>query len=196
MKKIGMRSGKLFRSFKLGDENTLTKIDRADSQEIKVTIGSKLRYAQIQNDGGFIKANLNDKEGRAKYKMEAWFWYKYLKTSNRFWLVNALKVRRKGGIDIKPTYYFNLAVDEFHNQYEQDMLTDLQTDLYNVLDESNRMGDTQKGFERAVKSTTKVFKEFSKKVPNYFSLALQEHIVDRGKETTKPSYDKKATWVG
>lgn len=178
MKKLGIRSGNLFRSFQLGNANTLTKIDTANERGISVTIGSNLVYSGIQNEGGFIKATPISK-GRSKFKMESYFWGMFRQYNNIFHKIMALSVRAKGGITIRATRYFDKSEKTFVEKYENRMLND----LVNVF---SQYGDPDK----IQKNLANIMKNFATKVPNFFLLALAQNMTDRGKENPK-----KTTWV-
>ena len=188
MANLGIRSGKLFRSFMLGNENTLTKVNKVNNLGISVIVGSKLPYAEIQDKGGFIKATPTG--GFLKYKMAWWMWFKYKETLNKFWLINAWAVRKNGGVNIKATHYFENAIKDFEQNTETDMLNDLNKEFETLLNK-----DEKNNFENVANNTTKILREFAVKIPNYFLISLSNNMTDRGKETGRPEFVKKVTWV-
>lgn len=102
-KELRIKTGKLYRSFALNSENTLTDYDVTE-KGLKVTYGSELPYAEIHEYGGFVKS---------KGKMESFFWYKFFNTDNEFYRIMALSVRKKGGVNIPKRPYFNPALKAF-----------------------------------------------------------------------------------
>lgn len=188
MANLGIRSGKLYRSFMLGNKDSLTKVNKVNSLGISVIVGSKLPYAEIQDKGGFIPATPTG--GYLKYKMAWWMYFQYKRTLNEFWLINAWSVRKKGGVNIKATNYFENAIDDFEKTTENDMLTDLSKEFETLLTK-----DEKNNFENVANNTTKILKEFAVKIPNYFLISLSNNMIDRGIETSKPEFAKKVTWV-
>lgn len=190
MSKLGIRSGKLYRSFIKGQKNSLTKINYANSRGINVTVGSDLPYAKIQEEGGFIEAKKklgSVKRKRDVYAMEQMFWARYFKSKNKYFMNLALSIMSKDlkgervGVTIKPTHYFTNAINTYKNEYETIMLKELAMQLENNFPDI----ESTKDFDKAVKYTTDMMKTFAVKVPNFFLLALADNMADRGKEWTK-----------
>lgn len=97
------RTGRLYRSFNQRGKETETKLN-ISNDNIELTVGSKVPYAEIHNTGGFIKS---------KGKMSKYFWYKYITSGNEFFKIMALAVEKNGGVNIKKTNYFDNAVRNF-----------------------------------------------------------------------------------
>lgn len=181
----------------LNDEDTLTKVDVNNDGGAKITIGSNLPYAKIQNEGGFIKATPyapkvvgknkdgTDKNTRSRYRMEAFFWAKYAETENEFWKVNAFKVRREGGVHIKATHYFDDAVAHFKANFENKIVDDIVKIMQNI------KLDNMKGDEEI--RVKKLLRNIAMKVPNIFLISLAENMqTDRGADFNNP---ETVTWV-
>jgi hypothetical protein len=192
MSALGIRSGKLYRSFILGQKNSLTKINKADSTGISVTVGSDLPYAEIHEKGGFIQARKklgSVSRKRDVYAMEQMFWARYFKSGNRYFMNMALSIMSKDlkgervGVNIRATQYFSKSIDTYKKKYETEMLKDLY-DLF-----ANNFPDVQssKDLDRAVKMTIDTMKKFAIQVPTFFLRALADNMVDRGKDWTKDS---------
>jgi hypothetical protein len=92
----------LVSSFTEGKSHSLTKSVNTNDN-LKITIGSDLVYAGVQEFGMFIKS---------KGKMQNYFWAKYYesKKKNPYFRIMALSVIKKGGIEIKARPYFNPAL--------------------------------------------------------------------------------------
>ena len=122
--KLDSRSGKLFRSFNQRDKETLTKLS-ISKDKINLSVGSNLKYARIQDIGGFIKAKKKAKPGgRAIWAMEGLMWHYFIETNNRMYYRIAMGIRANGGVNIRGTHYFSNAIndmkkDGFNRIYEQ-----------------------------------------------------------------------------
>jgi len=162
----------------LGNPNTLTKIDTANERGISVTVGSDLIYARKQNYGGVIKAT-PIANGRSKFKMESYFWGMFKEHNNIFYKIMALSVRKRGGVVLNKTLFFDKSIKTFTGKYEYKMLNDL-------VDVFSKYGDPDK----IQKNLASIMKNFATKVPNFFLLALAQNMTDRGKDDPK-----KTTWV-
>lgn len=192
-KLLGMRSGKLYRSFTKGQEGSLTKI-ATDENGIVVTIGSDLPYAEIQNRGGFIKASpvtvmykfdktkdnkMGDKlaKPRETYQMAQYFWAKWFESNKtEDWLMfTALKINKLGGMQIKATHYFDNAEKTYQDKYEMKVVKELLA----LFEKDFKKIDSENDLENQVKNVSMILKNFAKKIPNFFLLALAENMEDR-----------------
>jgi len=100
--KLQTGKGTLFKSFAPKDKNNIYE-ERADG----FTVGSKLPYARIQEEGGFIKT---------KGKMASYFWARFFATGSPYYKNLALAVRKNGGVNIKARPYFKPAEKKFENE--------------------------------------------------------------------------------
>ena len=101
--KLRKKSGGLLNSYIDKNEDSISVI-AFDNGELKFQIGSKKKYANIQEEGGFVKSQGN---------MHSYFWAKYYETKNEQYKIIALSVKKKGGINIKGKHYFAKAMQEF-----------------------------------------------------------------------------------
>lgn len=105
-----------------GGESSSTKITTADFK-VKAEIGSKLPYASIHEEGGFIrsKRTKTTRNGRVIPMMAAYFWAMYYagKQSNPFYRTMALSVTRKGGVNIPARPYFKEAMKGLEKHYNE-----------------------------------------------------------------------------
>jgi phage gpG-like protein len=120
--KLAINSGNLFRSFSKGQPGNVFKVSQ-EGDNFEVEYGSSLKYAAIQEFGGFIKATpvtvIKSKSGRnmnkSTYVMAQFFWAKFYQTKQPYFKRLALSVERKGGVNIPARPYFNPAVDRLRN---------------------------------------------------------------------------------
>jgi hypothetical protein len=120
--KLAINSGNLFRSFTKGQPGNVFKVSQ-EGDNFEVEYGSSLKYAAIQEFGGFIKATpvtvIKSKSGRnmnkSTYVMAQFFWAKYYTTKQPYFKRLALSVERKGGVNIPARPYFNPAVEKLRN---------------------------------------------------------------------------------
>ena len=105
---LNMRKGTLMQSFIPGKAYNLTKI-QVSNGKLEVEQGSSLNYAAIHEYGGNINAKAAGK-GRAKTKMEAFFWNRYKETAIDYYKGIALKIRKVGYVTIPGRKYFSKAV--------------------------------------------------------------------------------------
>lgn len=87
---------------------------------IKFTVGSNSPYADIQNEGGFIKATK---------RMIGFFWFQYIDTGNVFWKILALGAKKNGGIKIKKSEYFDNAWEKFLLKGYDEFVDELNKEL-------------------------------------------------------------------
>ncbi len=106
-KNLRVKGGRLLASFGKDSPDTLTKIEN-DKFSLNVTVGSKLPYANVHEEGMQIKS---------KGRMHKYFWAMYYKTSNPFFERMALSVMARGGVTILPRPYFKPAVKEFETKF-------------------------------------------------------------------------------
>jgi phage gpG-like protein len=103
--KLHFRSGNtkgLFGSYIKGADS-LTKVE-INASGITYTFGSKKKYAEIHEYGGFVPSH---------GKMEKWMFWQYKLTKNPFWRIMALSVKKKKGINIKQRPTFGPAMKLF-----------------------------------------------------------------------------------
>ena len=120
--KLTTYSGALFRSFTKGQPGNVFKVSQ-NGDNFEVEYGSSIKYAAIQEFGGFIKATpvtvIKSKSGRkmnkSTYVMAQFFWAKFYQTKQPYFKRLALSVERKGGVNIPARPYFNPAVDRLRN---------------------------------------------------------------------------------
>jgi phage gpG-like protein len=120
--KLTTYSGALFRSFTKGQPGNVFKVSQ-NGDNFDVEYGSSIKYAAIQEFGGFIKATpvtvIKSKSGRkmnkSTYVMAQFFWAKYYTTKQPYFKRLALSVEKKGGVNIPARPYFNPAVDRLRN---------------------------------------------------------------------------------
>jgi hypothetical protein len=193
MSVLGIRSGKLYRSFIQGQKNSLTKINKADSSGISVTVGSDLPYAEIHETGGFIQARKKLGSVRRKrdvYAMEQMFWARYFKSGNKYFMNMALSIMSKDlkgervGVNIRATQYFSNSIDTYKQKYESEMLKE----LYDLFAEKFPNIESSKDFDKAVKMTIDTMKTFAIQVPTFFLRALADNMIDRGKKWTDDKF--------
>jgi len=194
LRKVGMRSGDLYRSFGLNGKGTLTKIKRNDQTGIEVIVGSDLPYAKIQNDGGFIKAtpvtvmykydkNAENKMGAklqrpvTTYKMALYFWAKWHESNEKddFFKWTALKVHKLGGMKVEATHYFDNAIKDFKIKYEPKMVNELIT----LLEKDFSNIDNSDDINKVAAKVSNTMRNYAKKIPNFFLLSLADNMTDR-----------------
>lgn len=120
--KVATYSGALFRSFAKGQPGNVFKVTDQGSN-FEVEYGSSIKYAAIQEFGGFIKATpvtvIKSKSGRkmnkSTYVMAQFFWAKYYTTKQPYFKRLALGVEKNGGVNIPARPYFTPAVDKLRN---------------------------------------------------------------------------------
>jgi hypothetical protein len=185
MSKLGIRSGKLVRSFGRNSTDSLYNVTYSNGK-FSITLGSLLPYAKIQNDGGFIKAikSKKSKSGRTIYAMESMFWARYYKSKNMFFRIMALAIRKrttqgKAGVNIKGTKYFDNSVTDLANNI-------LPKEYDNVI---RYISDMSKKTEIGKLNALFVdrLRIIANRMPDLFQLAMSENMVNRGKDSTKDS---------
>ncbi len=106
-KNLRVKGGRLLASFGKDSPDTLTKIEH-DKMKLNITVGSKLIYANVHEEGMQIKS---------KGRMHKYFWAMYYKTNNPFFERMALSVMARGGVTIPARPYFKPAVREFERKF-------------------------------------------------------------------------------
>ena len=112
--KLQLRTGRLFKSFAPNSDEGTNELNISE-KGFKLTIGSNLPYASIQEYGGFIKS---------KGRMHKYFWYKYAESRNIFFKILALSVIKRGGVNIPQRPYFNMGLQNFENKDLPELLED------------------------------------------------------------------------
>lgn len=104
--RLKSRTGRLFRSFGLRPDNEADTLSKSSfsGDTLKVTIGSALPYARIQDEGGKIWSRGN---------MYGFLMRQYYLSGNKMWLYTALSLFQKGYIRIRKTNYFTNAKKKF-----------------------------------------------------------------------------------
>lgn len=129
--KLSGRSGKLEESY---IRRTTT---HRDKYKLVLDIESDLAYASIHETGGFIKARkTTNSKGRPTYKMAQFFWYKYIKTGDRVYMMMALSVQKKGGVKIPKRSYLTKMQEKFEERTLprlMEQLTDNIVEEYNAV---------------------------------------------------------------
>jgi len=175
MRKLGIRTGNLYRSFGRNHPDSLTKIN-VNENGINGVIGSKAPYANIQNKGVFIKS---------KVKMHKWFWWQYAKHKNEFFKIMALSVIKRGGVKIKETKYFDKSLE----YYEKKLLVpELERILKFIIKELDN------DLDRALIIAIDLIKDLAKEIPETFQIALAENLIYRS-ANNKFNNPKTVTWV-
>jgi phage gpG-like protein len=137
--KLAINSGTLFRSFTKGQPGNVFKVTEQNNN-FEVEYGSSIKYAAIQEYGGFIKATpvtvIKSKSGRnmnkSTYVMAQFFWAKYYQTKQSYFKNLALSVERNGGVKIPARPYFRPAVQrlsqdtKFANDIKQQVISGIQ----------------------------------------------------------------------
>jgi len=118
-KKVRSQSGDLLNSFKRGDENNIYKVNFTDT-DIDIEWGSKLPYAQIQENGGQIQAT---------EKMEGFFWYKFYSTKDDYFKNIALRVKSGKPLNIKAKHYQRDGWKTFEKTYLPKLVDDLTKNI-------------------------------------------------------------------
>jgi phage gpG-like protein len=126
-KQLRVRSGRLFRSLGPNDANNITTVQVSDGKAA-LLYGTRLVYASIHETGGFIAS---------KGKMDKWFWAQYKKTSNSFFKIMALSVRKRGGVTIPARPFFNNGVQAFQREGLPLLLEDLAQGLMEQVEKGN-----------------------------------------------------------
>jgi len=189
MSKVGIRSGKLVRSFGRNSEFGLFEIKDVNGV-ITVVLGSNLPYADKLNRGGFIKAK-KKKRGKTRdiYSMESMFWARYYASKNKFFKIMALSLIKKTvsggrvGINISKTQYFDKSVDYLNKRILPDKYKQ-------VIEDISRMSITQ-DFDTLNKKFKDRVLNLANKMPEYFQIALAQNMTNRGKGYD----DNKVSWV-
>ena len=119
--KLQIGKGALYRSFGVKDKNNFYE-ERADG----FTLGSKLPYATIQEEGGFIKS---------KGKMPSYFWARYYATKSPYYKNLALAVKKNGGVNIKAKPYFRPAEKKFASEGVYELQNNILKQIAAIINE-------------------------------------------------------------
>lgn len=117
--KLRKKSGALLNSFIDKNEESDSNIAFGNGQ-LNFKFGTRKKYAQIHEKGGFIKGTK---------RMESFFWAKYYETKKNEYKIIALSVKKKGGIKIKARNYFSKGVQDFQDNKLNKFLEKTSKDL-------------------------------------------------------------------
>jgi hypothetical protein len=106
--------GKLYQSFIPNKAHNIYRPDISPTSA-SVVYGSDLIYAKVHEEGMFIKS---------KGKMASFFWARYYKTKVDYWKYVALSVQKKGGVDIPKREYFGVAIKDYQDSNEPQVIFD------------------------------------------------------------------------
>ncbi|MEY2701579.1 MAG: hypothetical protein RLY43_212 [Bacteroidota bacterium] len=107
---LELGKGQLLQSWLPGKPNNINEVKFSDTS-IEIKHGSNLPYAAIHEFGGKVSAKKKGKGGRTA--MENYFWYLYKKTNIEYYKNLALRIAKKGFIEIPKREYLSKAVKEF-----------------------------------------------------------------------------------
>lgn len=128
--KLSSVSGKLFQSFIKGNTNNIFRV-KGDKDSLELEYGTKLIYARIHEEGGFIKS---------KGKMQWFAAAQYKETKSPFWAKITGAIIRDGGINMPKRAYFKPAVKDWEAngkpEFKKRIVTEIVKELNRCLDKN------------------------------------------------------------
>lgn len=124
-------SGKLFQSFIKNNKNNIYRITGSEG-DLELEYGTKLIYARIHEEGGFIKS---------KGKMQWFAFGKFKETKSPFWQKLGAAIIKNGGVNIPKRAYFKPAFKEWEQtakpEYKKRIVKEIINEI-NICLEKNR----------------------------------------------------------
>ena len=180
MSKLGIRSGKLVRSFGRNSTDSLYNVTYSNGK-FSITLGSKLPYAEYQNRK-FIKASpvtvirsydsskANKMGAKRKpfrtYQMSRFFWAKWYETQDDKYKYMAFKSHKLGGLE--GTQYFDKSIDYLNNN----ILPKEYANIIKYISDMSRKSEIGKLNALFVDRVRAI----ANRMPDLFQLALSEFM--------------------
>lgn len=123
-------TGKLFQSFIKNNPNNIYRVTGSDDN-LELEYGTKLIYARIHEEGGFIKS---------KGKMQWFAFGKFKETKSPFWQRIGASIVKKGGVNIPKRAYFKPALKDWEQngkpEYKKRIIKDIINEINICLEKS------------------------------------------------------------
>jgi len=123
-------TGKLFQSFIKNNPYNIYRVTGSDDN-LELEYGTKLIYARIHEEGGFIKS---------KGKMQWFAFGKFKETKSPFWQRIGASIVKNGGVNIPKRAYFKPALKDWEQngkpEYKKRIIKDIINEINICLEKS------------------------------------------------------------